>query len=220
MYGSGSNRGRGQPQPKKASRICAACGAEFEDTWRTRRHAYCPRCNEPALYCADVPATFSPDHEKVCRKCGHVKPLSEFYQRGNDEPGHHSWCKDCVQRDTRLRHPSLYKYGRPVTVTRKRCSTCGETKDPSEFSRAGRSKDGLAFQCKPCRRDYLRQRQGKPSVRWTGYVPTSVTWAKACQSCGLTKDWAEFRPDARRRDGLSVECEKCRRQRAQGDCPH
>jgi hypothetical protein len=47
---------------------------------------------------------------KACRKCGAVKPLSEYHRQASGPKGRHSWCKTCSNAAQKA---SRDKHGRP-----------------------------------------------------------------------------------------------------------
>ena len=56
-----------------------------------------------------------------------------------------------------------------VTVAEKKCSTCKETKEASEFyiCRPPNSKDGLQPRCKPCCKEYEARAASKRKIAAT-----------------------------------------------------
>lgn len=57
------------------------------------------------------------EQNKLCRKCGKVKPIAEF---GSDAPqfdGRSCYCKDCINARQR-EYIALRKQGRNVTLAR------------------------------------------------------------------------------------------------------
>jgi 5-methylcytosine-specific restriction endonuclease McrA len=50
------------------------------------------------------------DTTKVCRKCGEIKPLSEFHKQRKNPDGLQYWCKDCKRQNTRERGDYFAQY--------------------------------------------------------------------------------------------------------------
>jgi hypothetical protein len=57
-----------------------------------------------------------------------------------------------------------------ITVTEKLCTKCGVVRPASDFSRDPRSRDGLSWPCKPCRRDPPRPCPDLPGEEWRSVV--------------------------------------------------
>lgn len=47
------------------------------------------------------------DASKRCRKCGEVKPLTEFYRSKRHPDGHRARCKDCCNEQRRASYPAI-----------------------------------------------------------------------------------------------------------------
>ena len=48
--------------------------------------------------------------EKLCKKCGEYWPADEeFFFKGNDSDGLHSWCKACVINNKRIQRQSNHR---------------------------------------------------------------------------------------------------------------
>ena len=103
---------------------------------------------------------------RTCRKCGEIKPLSEFDIRA-DTGRHRTECKACRRVRQRL----------PVDVSRRRslrivgtselllCRKCGEMKPATEFPRRGRESHLLHAWCRACFSAYKAERHQKNHAR-------------------------------------------------------
>lgn len=100
---------------------------------------------------------------KVCRECGELLPLDEFYAERSSPDGKKSICGNCF-RERRRRRAGMTKEqvaeelrNRPSKV----CEGCETLKPRSEF-RAKRSgaRDGMAPRCKECESTWQREHYG------------------------------------------------------------
>lgn len=57
------------------------------------------------------------EQNKLCRKCGKVKPIAEFGSDAQKVDGKCWWCKDCI-REAYLKRQELRKIGRNATLER------------------------------------------------------------------------------------------------------
>src|ERR1035437_8064612 len=79
---------------------------------------------------------------KTCVNCSTTKNDSEFYKSA--DYGLQSFCKDCKRQ--------ILKDKRAVSIDLKQCSECKETRPLSQFLKNKRSKDGLTYNCKLCKK--------------------------------------------------------------------
>jgi Recombination endonuclease VII len=81
---------------------------------------------------------------KTCPECGTVFTTTSASLR-YEKPE----CRQAVKnRQVLVRHREIQSRGLGVTVTEKRCCTCGETKPAADFYRNGTQPDGLSPRCK------------------------------------------------------------------------
>lgn len=85
----------------------------------------------------------------------------------------------------------------------KKCSTCGEVKLLSEFTKSKQTKDGYTTQCKICRRN-AKSRLISERLK-IGYTVEN----KRCYKCGETKPSSMFHKNINKTDLLSAECMSC-----------
>src|SRR5690625_4474944 len=90
------------------------------------------------------------DMEKPCSRCKEVKPLDEFYpDKRVKRDGRRSACKSCTRDYRNARRERLAGVEIPAE---KHCPGCDQTLPADAFYRWSYSKDGLAGQCRQCRR--------------------------------------------------------------------
>ncbi|MHC4623510.1 MAG: hypothetical protein ACYS4W_06360 [Planctomycetota bacterium] len=106
----------------------------------------------------------------------------------------------------------------------KRCTKCKKVKQPSEFYKKGRNKDGLSYWCKSCESEYARKRYNKEGRRLKKYyryeechrVVDGVK-EKRCRRCGMWKAESRYYKKGKHKDGLAVWCKECA-DKATNDC--
>ncbi len=98
----------------------------------------------------------------------------------------------------------------------KQCTKCKQRKDKSEFRKNRKNKDGLAFWCKKCSREYARRyyRENRGTVkRYFRYEESHRTIdgvkQKRCTKCKKWKDEIQFSKDSKNKDGLGYDCKDC-----------
>jgi hypothetical protein len=57
------------------------------------------------------------EQNKLCRKCGKVKPIAEFGSDAHQYDGRSCHCKDCIRARQR-KYSALHKQGRNATLAR------------------------------------------------------------------------------------------------------
>ncbi|MHC4653850.1 MAG: hypothetical protein ACYS91_02395 [Planctomycetota bacterium] len=115
---------------------------------------------------------------KRCTKCKKSKDKGEFGKHSGHKDGLTHWCKDCMQKNGRLRYrkkrKSVKKYYRYEQnhrvvdgVRQKRCYRCRKWKAESMYYKRRRSIDGLYVWCKECANKATNKarRQRKLAVR-------------------------------------------------------
>ncbi len=100
----------------------------------------------------------------------------------------------------------------------KRCGRCKKCKDRSDFSRSGRSKDGLQPWCRACYAAYQRD-AGHSKRLQEAYkrrhddafyqLAYSEMRLKFCAGCGQTKSVEKFYKRRSRPDGFATYCRTC-----------
>ena len=98
----------------------------------------------------------------------------------------------------------------------KRCTKCKKLKSQYEFSECRKSKDGLRWWCKKCKREYKRRcyrRNRGPVKKRFSYEESHRTIngvkQKRCIKCEKWKDESKFGKDRSSKDGLAYDCKDC-----------
>jgi len=93
----------------------------------------------------------------------------------------------------------------------KRCGNCKSIKPFSEFTRNKLTKDGLSWNCKPCKNDHRRapaaDRAAAREAAWAAQTH------KTCSRCKVEKPVQQFSFNAGRKNGLTPDCKPCRNAR-------
>ena len=112
---------------------------------------------------------------KRCNRCRKTKPVSEFYRMTASKDGYQYACKDCFGKTYRSSNYKRRRSNRAATTikrtgrgksARKTCTGCGRMRPLADFCRMAASPDGLAYECRSCRRE-----------RWLAYYADNVAWA-------------------------------------------
>ncbi len=144
--------------------------------------------------------------QKVCRKCGTVKPISKFYARQGT-------CKECVKASQRRRNAewaATHTGGvNEFTPQEKRCTVCGDVKPISEFYPDRYHKDGFAYQCKHCSTRHLVRGVRPPTEAQRHQLILIAQGKKRCAKCGEVKVLSEFNRSRRKGDGYLSQCKPC-----------
>ena len=80
----------------------------------------------------------------------------------------------------------------------KRCPTCGEEKEESEFGKNKGKKDGLRWQCKACRNAHLRAKYQRDEAYRNANKAMCAIWRKNNpeKKAAGTRKWAEENREA------------------------
>jgi hypothetical protein len=92
------------------------------------------------------------------------------------------------------------------TAPLKRCSKCKEWKPLAMFSRYNRTKDGLKYECKACRRSPQSIANIAAKAAAKAAIPEGY---KQCTQCGLIQPLAMFCRNKNTKDGLRPDCRDC-----------
>lgn len=91
---------------------------------------------------------------KKCRGCGRELPLDRFPRHPKSRDGHTSVCAECYSKKMKAVHAKA-EAAHPSEVLQagqRRCSKCGRVLPVSEFARRSKSKDGLQYECRDCKK--------------------------------------------------------------------
>lgn len=130
---------------------------------------------------------------KVCSKCREEKPLEDFHKSSRN--GFQSQCKECKKRDQQNR-----KFLDKKETEKKACTTCGETKPSSMFSKDNARLDGLVSSCKTCVKLYLAERKRGSKERIA---------SKECSTCKQILPRDSFSRHLHTSTGLTSQCKIC-----------
>ncbi|KAK9818620.1 hypothetical protein WJX74_003086 [Apatococcus lobatus] len=189
-------------------KLCRRCNQQkpVTDFYHSRANAdgYDGRCKAcDAVQCAmrrkKKPRIENPTvSEKPCRRCGLMKPQSNFYRNKTNADGLYNNCKACFTEDAQLRRERLAPL-EERTVSHKTCKRCNEDKPSSEFYRNRLMADGLYSHCKSCYSAAATERSEQREV-----APE-----KQCRRCRETKRAVDFYQSKMTADGLQSYCKAC-----------
>ena len=139
--------------------------------------------------------------EKICSKCGLLKPLTAYYKDNSSLDGRRSSCKSCT-----------YTKKKKTPKTEKRCWKCEEIKPVVEefYDRTSR--------CKSC----TTRRKSKPTTNVhqlalaLSATVTMKTGTKRCRCCDQILEVEEFGIRSRSIDGFTDICRVCNILEAEG----
>ena len=91
---------------------------------------------------------------KVCKDCGRELPLEQFPRHPKSRDGHTSVCAECYSKKMRAVHAKAdaAQPKESLPEGQRRCSKCGRVLPLSEFARRSKSKDGLQYECRDCKK--------------------------------------------------------------------
>lgn len=90
---------------------------------------------------------------KTCTKCNLELNFINFYKDTTKLDGYKSHCKKCERNQKREKAKVTHNQ---VSVDYKICRTCDINKPSNDFHRSKASLDGLMFQCKLCKTQYMK----------------------------------------------------------------
>ncbi len=139
---------------------------------------------------------------KPCKKCGEVKPLTEFHRARDNRDGHRNECKSCW----RSLQKQWYQRNREYAIARTQRWRDANQDKYAEWKRRNREEN------KPCRR--AQERRGHLRRKY-GLTPEEYDFLRVAQSdecaiCG-TPDEAGLHIDHHHETGLirGLLCGKC-----------
>ncbi|MFD0586453.1 hypothetical protein ACFQZE_00455 [Paenibacillus sp. GCM10027627] len=146
---------------------------------------------------------------KQCASCNRVKLREEFLTDKYTKDGLQNSCHDC-EKLLKLRYDLAIKARREADpdlyqVAEKKCSSCKEIKERSQFSKHNYSLDGLQTYCKFCKRVFDKKRKEK----FKEQALEKVVIEKRCKNCRETKNTMEFTKSINSKDGFSNICRMC-----------
>jgi len=127
---------------------------------------------------------------KVCKKCGHELPITEFYVHPRMADGHLSFCKECVKERVRA-------YGkRPYVMQRDRERRRGG-KDPLHIMRVAIYQQTHKEQCRRSKRKYAVGNPVRRSARrqLNQAIAKGLLRREPCAVCGTTENIHAHHPN-------------------------
>jgi hypothetical protein len=163
--------------PEKAwerAKVCTKCGVrkEFRDFGRNKASKdgttnQCRSCM--SNHNKARPVVLPVDTPQRCNKCNEMKPAADYFVNLKKPTGLHKTCKLCEQKYTKERYLRLKQSNVVVQRHDKVCTSCGQLKLTSEFSKNFMSIDGLCHLCKSCDIAHIRKareaRAGPPASK-------------------------------------------------------
>lgn len=88
----------------------------------------------------------------------------------------------------------------------KVCSRCKVEKNLGKFSPDASTPDGRQYVCRGCNQIAERARR---KTKRKPLIEPLVDGVKSCSTCKVVKQYIEFAPDSRRKDGRQPQCREC-----------
>lgn len=142
---------------------------------------------------------------KQCARCAETKALAAFHRHPRTRDGRHNVCADCLNARIRALHGQRHHRAEIVERQEKTCGHCREVKSLDAFHRSRNSADGRHNWCRTCCNAHKQAR--RPRMEQPVYPPGM----KNCPRCNVVKALDDFRPNARRSNGVSSYCRDCER---------
>ena len=114
------------------------------------------------------------------------------------------YCKDCIKEICAERRQKYKETVKPPTSGLKRCATCKQQLDISQYHRDRGRCDGLQSSCKDCLRK-MRASYGKRNQE--SYTP--AVGCAVCSKCKEEKPVSEFAIAKERKCGHACSCKAC-----------
>ena len=146
----------GEPQ------VCKKCHSELPARWfrlqpgnSSGQEGGCLACRAARRRTYSRRECVAPQ-EKECSKCHRTLAAACFHRERASRDGLFSRCKQCHSKDFKTRKQALVQ----VEVPSQRCCGCKMDKPAAAFHASRRSTNGLASECKECKRKLsLRRKQ-------------------------------------------------------------
>ena len=133
--------------------------------------------------------------ETTCYTCKELKPLV----KGNRN------CRECYNERRRelAKGAERQQVGvKKMYMESKKCTKCQKVKPLSDYCVKTYYKGGLNSQCRQCTAIYQRRVNWKPK-------PPHKEGTKACNTCGIEKEYKYFSRSKTGHDGYVVRCKDC-----------
>lgn len=150
---------------------------------------------------------------KWCNRCENVREHNEFYKDGTTIDGLGANCKQCKKDQKQKYNQKLKeaveefnKNNEDIEVeieynkeTHKKCSQCNDVKELNNFNKRKKSKDGLSYECKDCKKKY---KDKKPEED----IEYNIETHKKCKDCKSVKELTDFYKDG---NSIKNNCKEC-----------
>ena len=156
---------------------------------------------------------------KWCNRCENIREHKDFYKDSSTIDGLGANCKICKREQKKMynmknkkdiNEKSLDIYNDDFDKnTHKKCSHCYIAKEFKEFTKRAKSKDGLSYECKECKKIYRNKEKEdiqKDKINKEQKIEFDITKYKNCNFCKKIKELSEFHKDGIR---LRTECKDC-----------
>jgi hypothetical protein len=164
--------------PEKAwerAKICTKCGVrkEIRDFCRDKasKDGTTTRCRScMSNYNKALPVVLPVDTPQRCNRCNEMIPAADYRVNSRMFTGRSKTCKLCKHNEHRKRYLRL----KPNVIVQRHdkiCTTCGQLKLMSMFSKNLPSSDGLKHHCKSCESAYYSNRYHVRKARETRTGP-------------------------------------------------
>ena len=138
---------------------------------------------------------------KQCTNCLNIKILDDFNKDKKGKYDRMSICKICRKRKSKNTN---FDYTYINYESLKKCNTCDQNLQLSEFTKNKLSFDGFKHICKKCKNNKDKQNQLKDN-----YYITEQIITKECFTCKQIKSTKEFRTRQSSKDKLNPNCKDC-----------
>jgi hypothetical protein len=149
---------------------------------------------------------------KWCNRCENVRLHKDFYKDSSTVDGLGANCKMCKKEQKKIYTDKNKKVDEIIenydTEKFKKCSHCHIPKDFKEFTKRSKSKDGLSYECKDCKKRY----RNKNIITKDTVINYDNEKYKKCNFCKETKELNQFHKDGIR---LRTECKDCAKVKRQ-----
>jgi len=151
---------------------------------------------------------------KWCNRCETVRDHKDFYKDSSTIDGFGANCKICKKEQKKIytvknKKDKIVEIEDYDTKTLKKCSHCNIPKEFKEFTKRSKSKDGLSYECKDCKKRY----RNKENIENKDIIKYDIEKYKKCNFCNVIKEINNFNKDGIRFRTDCKECVKVKRQK-------
>lgn len=215
---------RNQASQDGLTRNCKKCSREYNRRFYQRNR----KPGRQNLQYEDRHKVVGGVKQKLCSHCDEWKAKADYYRKRGTRDGLGLICKTCMNEYSRKYRERNRRTGKRLLryedrhrtiggVKQKLCSRCEEWKSETDFHNNKNSKDGLAWPCKECTREYGLKRYEeigksvKSNLRYEdSHRVVDGVKQKMCYRCKEWKAESYFRKNRRTHDGLTRVCKTCK----------